>query len=49
MRKHAKTKKGGIKWMHVGFLVLLMGSAILPCLVFIFDNMGGALKGLMPR
>lgn len=48
MKKHAKTKKGGIKWLHIFFLVLMMGSAILPAIVFLIDNMGGAVNGLLP-
>ena len=36
-------KSKGIKWKYVAFLALLFGSAILPALLWVVDNVGGLL------
>mmetsp|Transcript_18013 Transcript_18013/g.55412 ORF Transcript_18013/g.55412 Transcript_18013/m.55412 type:complete len:258 (-) Transcript_18013:916-1689(-) len=36
-----KKSKSGIKWKYVAFLVLLFGSAAMPVVLFLVDNLGG--------
>jgi hypothetical protein len=36
-----KKEKGGIKWKYVGFLALMFGTACLPAILWIVDNVGG--------
>ena len=42
-QQRGQKKSKGIKWKYVAFLALLFGSAILPALLWVVDNVGGLL------